>query len=84
MPSGPTGRCWAAWAPTGSSAQPGVASLYDLALLGGMYGMLAGFFHSVALAGTEKVATAEFTSLLVPWLNAMVATLPGTPRDRRG
>ncbi len=59
----------------------GLASLYDLALLGGMYGMLAGFFHSVALVGTEKVAATEFTSLLVPWLNAMAGMLPGLAQE---
>lgn len=58
-------------------ASPGLASLYDLGLLAGMYGMLAGFFHSVALVGTERVAATELTSLLVPWLNAMVGMLPG-------
>lgn len=54
----------------------GAASLYDLALLGGMYGMLAGFFHSIALVDTEKVAASDFTALLVPWLHAMVTQLP--------
>ncbi len=55
----------------------GLASLYDLALLAGMYGMLAGFYHSVALVGTEQIPAGEFTTLLVPWLNAMVGILPG-------
>lgn len=54
----------------------GLASLYDLALLTGMYGMLAGALHAVALVGTEKVQAKEFMSLLVPWLNAMVEGLP--------
>jgi len=62
-------------------ADPGAASLYDLALLDGMYGMLAGFFHSVALVGAEQVAAAELTSRLVPWLNAMVGMLPGLARE---
>lgn len=60
---------------------PGSASLYDLALLGGMYGMLGGFFHSIALVGTEEVPATDFTSLLVPWLNAMVGTLPGLAEE---
>lgn len=64
--------------PAGSSGEdPGAASLYDLALLGGMYGMLAGFFRAVALVDTAEVAATELTSLLVPWLHAMVAMLPG-------
>lgn len=32
---------------------PGVAALHDLALLSGMYGMLGGFLHAVAMVGTE-------------------------------
>ena len=62
-------------------ADAGTAALYDLALLGGMYGMLAGFFHSVALVGTEQVTATEFTSLLVPRLNAMVGMLPGLAQE---
>jgi 3-hydroxyisobutyrate dehydrogenase-like beta-hydroxyacid dehydrogenase len=57
-------------------ADPGLASLYDLALLSAMYGMLGGFLHAVALAGTEQVAATELTSLVVPWLDAMAADLP--------
>ncbi|HEY8470987.1 MAG TPA: NAD(P)-binding domain-containing protein [Longimicrobiales bacterium] len=56
---------------------PGLASLHDLALLAGMYGLFGGFLHAVALVGTEGVRAAEFTSsLLIPWLQAMTATLP--------
>lgn len=58
-------------------ADPGLASLHDLALLAGMYGLFAGFLHAVALVGTEGVRATEFTSsLLIPWLQAMTATLP--------
>lgn len=53
----------------------GLASIYDLALLSGMYGMFAGFLHAVALVGTEKVSATEFMSLLAPWLNGMIASL---------
>jgi 3-hydroxyisobutyrate dehydrogenase-like beta-hydroxyacid dehydrogenase len=55
----------------------GLAALNDLALLSGMYGMFGGFIHSVALVGSEKVNATEFTSeLLIPWLHAMMTTLP--------
>ncbi|MCM3268681.1 NAD(P)-dependent oxidoreductase [Paenibacillus elgii] len=54
----------------------GLAALYDLALLSAMYGMFAGFYHAVALVGTEKVEAPAFTALVVPWLQAMIASLP--------
>lgn len=56
---------------------PGLASLHDLALLSGMYGMLGGALHAIALVGTENVDASTFsTSLLVPWLNAIAAAIP--------
>ncbi|WP_010494235.1 NAD(P)-dependent oxidoreductase [Paenibacillus elgii] len=54
----------------------GLAALYDLALLSAMYGMFGGFYHAVALVGTEKVEASAFTALVVPWLQAMMASLP--------
>ncbi|MEU4832424.1 NAD(P)-binding domain-containing protein [Streptosporangium sp. NPDC023615] len=56
---------------------PGRAALYDIALLSAMYGMFGGFFHALALAGSEGVPAAEFTPLVVSWLNAMTTSLPG-------
>ncbi|GGS61467.1 6-phosphogluconate dehydrogenase [Planobispora rosea] len=55
---------------------PGRAALYDLALLSAMYGMFGGFFHALAMTGSEKVPAAEFTPMVVGWLNAMIAGLP--------
>ncbi|GAA3442829.1 6-phosphogluconate dehydrogenase [Planomonospora venezuelensis] len=55
---------------------PGRASLYDLALLGAMYGMFGGFFHAVAMAGSEEVPASEFTPMVSGFLNAMIASLP--------
>lgn len=56
---------------------PGLAPLYDLALLTGMYGQMAGFLSAAALIASEKRSVAEFTeSLLVPWLHAMAAITP--------
>ncbi|MFB0842231.1 NAD(P)-dependent oxidoreductase [Paenibacillus oleatilyticus] len=54
----------------------GLAAFYDLALLSAMYGMFGGFYHAVALVGTEKVEASAFTALVVPWLQAMLASLP--------
>ncbi|KAL2862469.1 NAD(P)-dependent oxidoreductase [Aspergillus lucknowensis] len=55
---------------------PGSASLHDLALLSGMYGLFAGFFQATALATSQPGNTATgFLSLLVPWLTAMTQSL---------
>ena len=54
----------------------GRASLYDIALLSAMYGMFGGFFHAVAMVGSEKVPATEFTPLVVSWLGAMMTSLP--------
>ena len=63
-------------------ADAGLASLHDLALLGAMYGMMAGYFYATALVGSERVEAATFTSeLAVPWINAMAAALPGLARQ---
>ncbi|KAG0020385.1 hypothetical protein BGZ81_009363 [Podila clonocystis] len=56
----------------------GTASLYDLALLSGMYGLFTGFTHAVSLVrsqpGKDKKAidVRDFVgSLLIPWLSNM-------------
>ncbi|KAF9438701.1 hypothetical protein BGZ76_005646 [Entomortierella beljakovae] len=51
----------------------GTASLYDIALLSGMYGLFTGFTHSVSLVRSQegKQSITEFTSLLIPWLTEM-------------
>lgn len=59
-----------------------LASLYDLALLSAMYGMFGGFLHAVALVSTEETEAVEFTtSLMIPWLNAMITSLPQLAED---
>jgi 3-hydroxyisobutyrate dehydrogenase len=51
---------------------PGSASLHDLALLSGMYGLFSGFFHATALVKSQPGTTATgFVQLLTPWLSAM-------------
>ncbi|MFF8036392.1 NAD(P)-dependent oxidoreductase [Streptomyces sp. NPDC016626] len=55
----------------------GLASLYDLALLSGMYLMFDGFHHAVAMATSREGGSASgFTELLVPWLTNMARLLP--------
>ena len=58
-------------------ADPGLASLHDLALLSGMYGVFAGFFHATALVGSEGIRSGSFLKLLAPWMAAMMGELPG-------
>ena len=53
----------------------GMASLWDLALLSGMYVMFAGFFHGAALVGAAGVSAKEFATRAVPWLQAMAGAL---------
>ncbi|KAL5363051.1 hypothetical protein BJX96DRAFT_112207 [Aspergillus floccosus] len=53
----------------------GVASLNDLALLSGMYGLFSGFLHATALVRSEGASATEFLGLLTPWLQAMTAYL---------
>ncbi|WP_084960036.1 NAD(P)-dependent oxidoreductase [Thermoactinospora rubra] len=63
-------------------ADPGLAALHDLALLSGMYGLFAGFFHAAAMVRTEKIEVTGFTEeLLVPWVGAMTGLLPGMARQ---
>ncbi|NYI05522.1 NAD(P)-dependent oxidoreductase [Allostreptomyces psammosilenae] len=56
--------------------EPELASVYDIALLSGMYGMFSGFFQAVALGDTAGIGAGRITELLVPWLNATAAALP--------
>ncbi|MFF3489447.1 NAD(P)-dependent oxidoreductase [Streptomyces sp. NPDC002701] len=58
---------------------PGLAALYDLSLLTGMYGMVAGVVQSFALIRSQGIEAREFAPLLSDWLDAMTASLvPGT------
>ncbi|MFG1947214.1 NAD(P)-dependent oxidoreductase [Nonomuraea sp. NPDC048826] len=52
-------------------ADPGLASLYDLALLAGMYVMFAGFMHGAAMVAPAGVTAREFAAMATPWLTAM-------------
>ncbi|MER7248395.1 NAD(P)-binding domain-containing protein [Kribbella sp. NPDC000426] len=66
-------------------ADPGLAALYDIALLTGMYGVFAGATHALALAGSEQLAAGPFTErFLLPWLTAMLTSLPRIAKDLDG
>ncbi|MCE6997899.1 NAD(P)-binding domain-containing protein [Saccharothrix sp. S26] len=55
----------------------GLASLYDLALLAGMYVMFAGFAHGAAMVAGAGVSATEFAKRAAPWLSAMTGALAG-------
>ena len=56
---------------TYDGADPGLASLFDLALLSGMYTMFAGFLHGAAMAGSAGMTATEFAARATPFLSAM-------------
>ncbi|MEE6257749.1 NAD(P)-dependent oxidoreductase [Plantactinospora sonchi] len=55
---------------------PAVAELWDLALLGSGYAVLAGFLHSLALLHTAQVPPTAFVPLVTRWLHGMLAFMP--------
>jgi 3-hydroxyisobutyrate dehydrogenase-like beta-hydroxyacid dehydrogenase len=55
----------------------GLASLYDLALLAGMYVMFAGFMHGAAMVAPAGVTAGEFAAMAAPWLIAMTGGFQG-------
>jgi hypothetical protein len=47
-----------------------------------MYGMFAGAVQALALSSSEKVSPTAFAEqLLVPWLTAMLGSIPAIARD---
>ncbi|GIJ85107.1 hypothetical protein Asppvi_003962 [Aspergillus pseudoviridinutans] len=58
----------------------GSASLHDLALLSGMYGLFSGFLHATALVRSSTPAV-KFVDLLVPWLGAMTEYTKGMAKQ---
>ncbi|MEU5002560.1 NAD(P)-binding domain-containing protein [Streptomyces sp. NPDC021622] len=57
---------------------PGLAALYDLSLLTGMYGMVMGVVQAYALIGSAGVPATEFAPLLKDWVDAMTdGVVPG-------
>ncbi|WP_432972132.1 NAD(P)-dependent oxidoreductase [Dactylosporangium sp. CA-233914] len=55
----------------------GMASLYDMAMLTGMYTMFASFLHGAAMVGAAGVSATEFAEVQVPFLAAMTGRLAG-------
>jgi 3-hydroxyisobutyrate dehydrogenase-like beta-hydroxyacid dehydrogenase len=55
----------------------GLASLYDMALLAGMYVMFAGFAHGAAMVAPAGVTAVEFAGMAAPWLGAMAGHVEG-------
>lgn len=63
-------------------SDPGLAALHDIALLSAMYGMFGGAQHALALVGSEKIPATRFTEdFLLPWLTAMLGSLPRIAKD---
>lgn len=57
-------------------ADPGLAVLYNTALLGMMWSTVNGFLHAVALVGTAKATASEFAPVAVDWfLPAVVSPI---------
>jgi 3-hydroxyisobutyrate dehydrogenase-like beta-hydroxyacid dehydrogenase len=54
---------------------PGLASLYDVALLGLMWSTMTGWLHGTALVGAEKTEATTFTPIAVRWLTAVAGFL---------
>lgn len=62
--------------PTFLSDDPGLAALYDLALLSIMYSTLTGFLHATALVNADKVSATEFVPFATGWLTGVTSFLP--------
>ncbi|WP_129786269.1 NAD(P)-dependent oxidoreductase [Promicromonospora panici] len=58
---------------TYDGADSGLASLFDLAMLSGMYTMFAGFLHGAAMVGSVGVTATEFAARATPFISAMTA-----------
>ncbi|WP_026874700.1 NAD(P)-dependent oxidoreductase [Jiangella gansuensis] len=61
-------------------ADAGLAGLYDLALLSGMYTMFAGFVHGAAMVGTVGGTAADFAETAGHWIRATSHALPYAAR----
>jgi 3-hydroxyisobutyrate dehydrogenase-like beta-hydroxyacid dehydrogenase len=57
---------------------PGLAALYDISLLSGMYGMFMGVAHAFALIASEGLSAIAFAPLLTRWLVAMTGMVVPT------
>ncbi|WP_394827836.1 NAD(P)-dependent oxidoreductase [Pendulispora albinea] len=64
-------------------ADPGLAVLYDMSLLGIMYSTMIGFLHALAVTGRENVDPVVFASYATKWLTAVTGFLPDMARQVR-
>jgi 3-hydroxyisobutyrate dehydrogenase-like beta-hydroxyacid dehydrogenase len=55
--------------------EPGLASLYDAALLGLMWSTMTGWLHGTALVGAEKIEATAFTPVAIRWLSTVTGFL---------
>ncbi|CAM3079302.1 NAD(P)-dependent oxidoreductase [Tsukamurella hominis] len=58
-------------------AEPGAASLVDLAMLAAMYQMFAGLLHGAAMAASVGMRATDFAARAVPFVAAMVPHFAG-------
>ncbi|RDI55395.1 NAD(P)-dependent oxidoreductase [Nocardia mexicana] len=58
----------------------GTASLYDFALLSGMYVTFAGFYHGAAMLRSAGVSAESFATRAVSWLTAITGSLSDAGR----
>lgn len=58
---------------TYDGADSGLASLFDLAMLSGMYTMFAGFLHGAAMVGSAGISATDFAARATPFLAAMTS-----------
>lgn len=63
---------WAESTYVGNDA--GLASLWDLAMLAGMYTMFAGFAHGAAMVASAGVSATDFAASATPFIAAMTAS----------
>lgn len=64
-----------AWAvSTYDGEDAGMASLFDLAILSGMYPLFAGFLHGAAMVQSAGITAAEFAERAAPFLAAMTGS----------
>lgn len=56
-------------------SDPGLASLYDGALLGLMWSTMTGWLHGTALVGAERTEARAFTPVAIRWLTAVTGFL---------
>ena len=66
---------WASSEHVGPDA--GMAPLYDMAMLTGMYTLFAGFLQGAAMVGAAGVSATEFAERQAPFLTAMTGHLAG-------